>query len=89
MANGSLTEGAVAPPRVLLLGRAGCHLCDDAREVIERVTADLGIAWAERDVDDDPALVERYGEQVPVTFVDGRQHDFFRVDEQRLRSALG
>jgi glutaredoxin len=74
--------------RVTLYSRPGCHLCDDARTVIERVCDDLGEEYAEVSVDDDPALVERFGEEVPVTFVDGRQHDFWRVDEQRLRTAL-
>jgi glutaredoxin len=76
-------------PRVLLLGRPGCHLCEEARAVVERVTADLGVGWEERSVDDDPELRRCYGDQVPVTFVDGRQHDFWRVDEDRLRRALG
>ena len=75
-------------PRVLLYGRPGCHLCDDARDVIARVCADLGERFAEIDVDSDPALRERFGEEIPVTFVDGRQHDFWRVDEARLRAAL-
>ena len=74
--------------RVVLLGREGCHLCDEARAVVERVTAELGVSWAERSVDDDPELRATYGDQVPVTFVDGRRHDFWRVDEQRLRRAL-
>ncbi|HWJ54363.1 MAG TPA: glutaredoxin family protein, partial [Propionibacteriaceae bacterium] len=39
-------------------------------------------------VDRDPELQRRYGEEVPVTFVDGRQHDFWRVDPDRLRAAL-
>ena len=75
--------------RVTLYGRAGCHLCDEARTVIERVCADLGESFDEVDVDTDPALRERFDEEVPVTFVDGRQHDFWRVDEARLRAALG
>lgn len=75
-------------PRVILVGRAGCHLCDEARTVIERVAADLGVTWAERSIDDDPRLRAKYAEQIPVTLVDGRQHDFWRVDEARLRSAL-
>ena len=41
------------------------------------------------DVDDDPALLDRYAEEIPVTLVDGRQHDFWRVDPDRLRAALG
>ena len=56
--------------------------------MIERVCADLGEEYAEVDIDTDPALRDRFGEEVPVTFVDGRQHDFWRVDEERLRAAL-
>ncbi len=74
--------------RVTLLGRVGCHLCDEARAVIERVCADLDEAFDEVDIDSDPALVERYGAEIPVTLVDGRQHDFWRVNEARLRAAL-
>ena len=74
--------------RVTLYSRPGCHLCEAAREVVARVCADLGEEFAEVWIDDDPALVERFGEEVPVTFVDGRQHDFWRVDETRLRTAL-
>ncbi len=76
------------PPRVTLYGRAGCHLCDEARVVIERVCADLDESYAEVDITTDAALLERFTEEIPVTFVDGRPHDFWRVDEQRLRAAL-
>ena len=79
--------GGVAA-RITLYSRPGCHLCDEARIVIERVCADLGESYVERSVDADPALRERYGEEIPVTLVDGRQHDFWRVDETRLRAAL-
>jgi glutaredoxin len=75
-------------PRVTLYGRAGCHLCDDARAVVKAVCAELGESWAEVDVDEDPVLQDRFGDEVPVTFVDGRQHDFWRVDPVRLRAAL-
>lgn len=78
----------MSSPRVTLYGKPGCHLCDDARAVIERVCADLGEEYAEISILDDPALLERYGEEIPVTLVDGRQHDFWRVSEQRLRAAL-
>lgn len=74
--------------RVTLYGRPGCHLCDVAREVIARVCADLGESFVEICVDDDPVLARRYTDEVPVTLVDGRQHDFWRVDEARLRAAL-
>lgn len=74
--------------RVTLYGRSGCHLCDEARVVIERICVELGESYVEVDVDTDPALAEEYGEEVPVTLVDGRRHDFWRVDETRLRAAL-
>jgi hypothetical protein len=74
--------------RVLLLTRVGCHLCDDARAVVQRVCDDLGTAYEERDVDADPDLVRRYGDMVPVTLVDGVQHDYWRVDPERLRVVL-
>lgn len=76
-------------PRVTLYSRPGCHLCDVAREVVERVCADLGEEYAEIDIDSDPGLLDLYGEEIPVTLVDGRRHDFWRVDENRLRAALG
>ncbi|MFB4305558.1 glutaredoxin family protein [Actinomadura sp. GTD37] len=73
---------------ITLLGKPGCHLCDDARAVIERVAADLGVAWEERDITQSEADHERYWEQIPVTLVNGVQHDFWRVDENRLRAAV-
>ncbi|MBL0746110.1 glutaredoxin family protein [Nocardioides baculatus] len=75
--------------RVTFYSRQGCHLCDDARQVVARVCDELGESFEEVDVDGDPDLVDRFGDEVPVTFVDGRQHDFWRVDEARLRAALG
>ncbi|HET7349514.1 MAG TPA: glutaredoxin family protein [Marmoricola sp.] len=74
--------------RVTLYSRPGCHLCDDAREVVQRVCADLGTDFEEVDITTSPELMDAYGEQIPVTLVDGRQHDFWRVDERRLRTAL-
>jgi len=74
--------------RILLYGKPGCHLCDDARETIERVCADLGVSYVEVDISSDPELLHKYGEQIPVTLVDGAQHDYWRVDEARLRRAL-
>jgi len=74
--------------RVTFYTRDGCHLCQDARQVVARVCAELGESFEEVDVDATPDLQDRYGDEVPVTFVDGRQHDFWRVDEGRLRAAL-
>lgn len=74
--------------RVTLYSRAGCHLCDVARVVIAQVCEELGEAFTEVDITTDDDLVARYGEEIPVTLVDGRQHDFWRVDAVRLRAAL-
>lgn len=75
-------------PRVTLIGKPGCHLCDDAREVVAAVAAETGTGWRELSILDDAALSERYWEQIPVVLVDGEQHDYWRVDADRLRSAL-
>ena len=74
--------------RVRLLGRPGCHLCDEARAVVREVCGPLGVDWDEVDITTDPELMAKYSEQIPVTFVDGAQHDFWRVDAVRLRAAL-
>jgi Fe-S cluster assembly iron-binding protein IscA len=74
--------------RVVLFGRPGCHLCDDARVVVERVTTELGERYEERDITLDPNDLQAYVESIPVVLVDGVQVDFWRVSEDRLRAAL-
>lgn len=75
--------------RVVVYSRAGCHLCDQAEAIVAEVCDETDIAWHRIDIDADADLVRRFTEQVPVTFVDGSQHDFWRVDPTRLRTALG
>lgn len=79
--------GAV-PARVVLYSKPGCHLCDDARDVVRAVCAELGETFDEVDISVSAELMERYREEIPVTVVDGEQHDFWRVDPDRLRRAL-
>ncbi len=79
--------------RVVLYGRAGCHLCDSAREVVRQVAAESGTRWEEVDVDaaaahDGGALQREFGEEVPVVTVDGVPRGFYRIDADRLRKAL-
>lgn len=83
-----MTESRAPDARVLVLSRPGCHLCEDAVAVVAAVCSDVGATWREQDVSGDAALTREYGDQIPVTFVDGRQHDFWRVDPGRLRRAL-
>ena len=80
--------GGPARPRVRLYGRPGCHLCDEARTVVAAVCAELGEHFEELSIDDDAELAVRFAHEIPVTFVDGAQHDFWRVDPERLRRAL-
>ena len=75
-------------PRVLVLVRQDCHLCEQALAAVARVCAETGESYTTRDVDTDPELRRAYTDQVPVIFVDGAQHDFWRVRPDRLRAAL-
>lgn len=75
--------------RVALLGRPGCHLCDDARAILAEVLADFpDVTFEERSILDDPALLDRYVEEIPVVLIDDRVHTIWRVDPARLRKAL-
>jgi glutaredoxin len=74
--------------RIVLYTRPGCHLCDDARDVIRRVASDLGVLWEERDITLSEDDMREYWDRIPVTLVDGIQHDFWRVSGDRLRNAL-
>jgi len=75
-------------PRVTFYTRPGCHLCDDARVLVEAVCAELGEDYVEISIESDPELQRRFADEIPVTFVDGRRHDYWRVDPARLRRAL-
>ncbi len=73
---------------VVLLVREGCGACVAAREDIALVCGELGVAWRASDVDADPELRAEYGDRVPVILGDGREHGFWKVEDQRLRAAL-
>ena len=60
-----------------------------AREVIDLVCAQADVDWAEVSITDEPRLAQRYADQIPVVLVDGRVHDIYRVNPERLRAALG
>ena len=75
-------------PEVVLYGRPGCHLCDDARGVLERVRAELPFALVERDIEQDDGLFKAYLERIPVVALDGEELFDFFVDETELRRRL-
>ena len=73
---------------VTLYGRAGCHLCDDARAALERVRARHPFRLDEIDIESDDALFKRYLERIPVVAVDGEELFAFFVDEEALGRKL-
>ncbi len=70
--------------RLTLITRQDCHLCDVAKEAIARVADVSGEQWREVDVDSDPQLQDEYWDRVPVILLDGREHGYWRVEEDRL-----
>lgn len=78
----------MAAPTVVLITKADCHLCEEARRIVGRVAAELGLEWSEEQVDQQPELRERYAEEIPVVLVDGVQRDFWKIDENRLARLL-
>ena len=75
-------------PAVTLYGRPGCHLCDDARAVLDRVRADAPFELREIDIERDDELFKRYLERIPVVCLDGEELFEFHVDEAALRRRL-
>ena len=74
--------------RVELIGKPGCHLCVDAKAVVERVCSELGVTWRERSILEEPDLADLYEEQIPVVLVDGALLSYWHVYEAPLRRAL-
>jgi glutaredoxin len=72
-----------------LYGKAGCHLCEDARLVVEEVRAELGVEVEEVDITTDPVLFRRYGERIPVVALEGEDVLELQFDAAALRRALG
>ena len=89
------------PVMLTLIGKPECHLCDVAHDVVDRVVEELGqgsaagyesagrsIVVEHRSILDDPALHDRYWEQIPVLLVNGVEHAHWRIDPDRLRAAI-
>jgi glutaredoxin len=72
--------------RLTLYSRPGCHLCEEMRREVENLLGDLPHEWDVVDVDRDPELARRYGESIPILFVNG--HLFAKIRLPRLSSKL-
>ncbi len=81
-------SGARPEPEVVLYGQPGCCLCDEARELLERVRAERRFTLLERDIGDDDALQRAYLERIPVVTIDGVEAFELFVDEAELRARL-
>jgi glutaredoxin len=73
---------------VVLYGRPECHLCDEARAIVERVRGEVGFDLQERDIEEDDDLFRRYLERIPVVTIDGEEAFELFVDEAELRRRL-
>ena len=73
---------------VTIYGRTGCHLCEDALKVLQSLKAELNFEIEEILIDGNEELQALYGEQIPVTHIDGIHHDNRREDPERFRSSL-
>lgn len=74
---------------VTLLSKPGCHLCDDARDVVRGVLeAHPEVTLVEKSILDDPDVNSRYWDEIPVVLIDDEVHTIYRVDAERLRAAL-
>jgi glutaredoxin len=76
---------------VTLVGKPGCHLCDDAREVVDSVISEFpagSITVTEESIDENQDLFDAYWEQIPVVLINGKVHNYWRIDEVRLRLKL-
>lgn len=73
---------------VTLITRTGCHLCEEAEQLLRRLAGELGFAYREADVDASKVLQDEFSDRVPVILLDGKEHGYWRVEEPRLRAAL-
>jgi glutaredoxin len=79
---------AAAEHEVTLITRVGCHLCQEAETLLQRLAAELGFGYRELDVDADQGRRDTYSDRVPVILIDGKEHGYWRVEEARFRRAL-
>lgn len=78
-----------AAHRVTLITRQGCHLCEEAETALRRLSVELRFSLELIDVDGDRAVANEYSDRVPVILIDGAEHGYWRLEEERFRSAVG
>ena len=73
---------------VTVMTRRGCSTCVEAERDVDRICGELGVPWRAEDVDTDPEWQAEYGDRVPVILIDGAEHGYWKVEEDRFRAAL-
>jgi glutaredoxin len=78
-----------------LIGKPGCHLCEDAESAVERVLVpflaanpSVSVSLTQHSILDDAELAARYSEEIPVLLINGTVHNYWRIDEERFMRAL-
>ena len=74
--------------KVTVYSRSGCHLCEIAIDRIKSTMDELKFELDIKLIDNDIKLQEEYGEQVPVILIEGKVHDYWRVDLERFTKAI-
>jgi len=74
--------------QVTIYSRSGCHLCEQAHQILLALQSKADYEITEIFIDGEPDLIELYGEQVPVIHIDGKPHDYFRVNPERFLKAI-
>ena len=75
-------------PVVTMYSRRNCHLCEVAKDVVESARNEADFEFEEVFIDGDAGLEKEYGEEVPVTLINGKRHDYFRIDRARFIEAV-
>ena len=78
-----------------LIGKPGCHLCEDAESAVERVLVpflaanpSVSVSLTQHSILDDAELAARYAEEIPVLLINGNVHNYWRIDEEHFMRAL-
>jgi glutaredoxin len=79
---------AIGPRVITLYTRTGCHLCEEAKAVIDPMLSEFGATLREVNIDDDAELTRRYGTDIPVVFIGARKAAKHRVDPVKFRRQL-
>lgn len=73
---------------VLVYSRKSCHLCDEVKETLMLAEGAADFCWREVDIDADPELRQKYNDEVPVVWIDGRKAFKYRMDQSQFLQAL-